>query len=374
MISLWNESEAINLQQGNYLSSVTKLERIIENSNSVMSGFKLLQFTESTQSTLISSGENFKISHKQSEESISVYTVFFTLDYVVALPLKKNLILFVNFKPKINYFFILSFSAYFFILFFFFNRLSFNYYKSRNLFKRKFKLERTRAKKLSEKKIIDITTKLAHDIRSPLSTLALISNKIENHEARNLQASVIAQINQIASDLLINKKLTPQTSINLNTIKELSFVQLFEQLKAEYILKSTSNDQNIKFIMDPNLREIAVYAPNFLYASLNNLIQNSIEATAQINSASILLRTKIIGESILQIEIIDNGKGIPPQILEKLGKQKISFDKLQTTSGTGIGVFNTYNHIKQVGGDMHFESILNVKTIITLTLPIKLFS
>ncbi len=126
--------------------------------------------------------------------------------------------------------------------------------------------------------------------------------------------------------------------------------------------------------MTNSLQKILEFLKSNDIAPSNNLIQNSIEATAQINSASILLRTKIIGESILQIEIIDNGKGIPPQILEKLGKQKISYDKQQTTSGTGIGVFNTYNYMKQVGGDMHFESILNIKIIITLTLPIKLFS
>lgn len=126
--------------------------------------------------------------------------------------------------------------------------------------------------------------------------------------------------------------------------------------------------------MTNSLQKILEFLKSNDIAPSNNLIQNSIEATAQINSASILLRTKIIGESILQIEIIDNGKGIPPQILEKHGKQKISYDKQQTKSGTGIGVFNTYNYMKQVGGDMHFESILNIKTIITLTLPIKLFS
>jgi len=39
MISLWYESESINLQQGNYLSSVTKLERVIDSSTSFMSVF-----------------------------------------------------------------------------------------------------------------------------------------------------------------------------------------------------------------------------------------------------------------------------------------------------------------------------------------------
>lgn len=372
-VLLWYETEAINLQQGNYLSSVTKLERIINNSGSILSGVKLIQFATSPPTVLISLGDNFEFSNKNLEEKLNVSTTFFIFDYLVVLRLEQNLLIYFNFKPKINKFFLMIISSYFFILFFFFNNLSFKNYKSRILFKRKFKMQRARARKISDRKIVEITTRLAHDIRSPLSTLALISGKIENPEIKNLQIAVISQIQQIASDLLIRKKSLSPVLVNENSITEISFFHLFEQLKSEYLIKSKSLSQKVDFYLDPDLREIAVYAPTFLYACLNNLIQNSFEATNHLDSPSISLHTKIVDKSLLQIEIFDNGKGIPLEILSKLGKVKMSYGKDNTTSGTGIGVFNTYHQVKEIGGKMKFESILNTKTTISIVLPIKLF-
>lgn len=369
-VSLWFESEAISLQQGNYLSSVTKLERVINNSTAVLSGAKLVQIKPTELSVLISIGEEFQFSPQKMTNDFDVYSNFFTLDYVVYLSLKSDLVLFINFKPNINKFLLLIFSAYFFILFFFFNSLNFTYYKSRNLIKKKFKLQRSKSRKMSERKVISISKKLAHDIRSPLSTLTLISDKIENPEIKQLQASVIFQINQIAADLLNGTKNEIQIHSSEDGLKpEISFLQLFEQLKTEYTIKN----KYVKFQIHQDIREIAIHAPKFLYACLNNLIQNSVEATEELMSPDILITAKIIENIKLQIDVTDNGKGIPQSILEKLGKSKISYGKQNTSSGSGIGVFNTYSQVKEIGGEMQFESILNEKTVISMILPIKLF-
>jgi len=71
----------------------------------------------------------------------------------------------------------------------------------------------------------------------------------------------------------------------------------------------------------------------------------------------------------VNITISDTGKGIPEDSLFKI------FDPFFTTKGvgegTGLGLSITYDIIKAHGGDIKFESKVNVGTTVTVTLPME---
>ncbi|MBC7420080.1 MAG: sensor histidine kinase [Bdellovibrio sp.] len=202
---------------------------------------------------------------------------------------------------------------------------------------------------------INLSRKLAHDIRSPLSTLNLISSKIDNVQAKELQIAVISQINQIAEELL-NDTRSNQT---------LDYSQLIDQLESEYKLKSESLQRKFKFIRESKFRNIK--CPDFLYSIINNIIQNSIDATepgkGQIKITSTLSEAKIL------ICITDNGRGMPKDILDVIGLREISFGKSE--EGNGIGLYSATQALKKMGGLLEVNSVLNKGTSITLHVPNK---
>ena len=67
------------------------------------------------------------------------------------------------------------------------------------------------------------------------------------------------------------------------------------------------------------------------------------------------------------LEIRDNGKGIPKNLLEKI------FDPFYTTKqeGTGLGLSITYSIIHRHGGEIKFQSEIEKGTLVKIKLPRK---
>jgi two-component system sporulation sensor kinase A len=93
-----------------------------------------------------------------------------------------------------------------------------------------------------------------------------------------------------------------------------------------------------------------------------NLIKNAIDAME--NGGNIVLHVMEIKESI-QIQVMDQGCGIPKELLDKIG------EPFYTTKekGTGIGLMVCYQIIENYGGMIEMDSTEGIGTTFTITLP-----
>jgi anti-sigma regulatory factor (Ser/Thr protein kinase) len=96
---------------------------------------------------------------------------------------------------------------------------------------------------------------------------------------------------------------------------------------------------------------------------LSNLIGNSIEA---MNGNGTILIKLLHEDEFIKLIISDNGKGIPREILDKLGNYGMSHDK---KNGSGLGVYHAKNTIEKLSGRLSIVSELNKGTDVTLTIP-----
>lgn len=72
---------------------------------------------------------------------------------------------------------------------------------------------------------------------------------------------------------------------------------------------------------------------------------------------------------LLQLKITDNGRGIPHDILSKIGCKGFSFGQQNhTTAGSGLGVHNAIELIKSWGGEFYISSRINVGTEVVIKL------
>ena len=99
---------------------------------------------------------------------------------------------------------------------------------------------------------------------------------------------------------------------------------------------------------------------------ISNLVNNSVEAFAGPGRVTIAIRAQKDSSSII---VSDNGKGIPPEILAKLGERGVTHGKEGTASGSGIGVFHARETIEKFGGKFQIQSKVGMGTMITITLP-----
>lgn len=101
---------------------------------------------------------------------------------------------------------------------------------------------------------------------------------------------------------------------------------------------------------------------------LVNLIVNAADAMSSLNRRGLLtVRTRITSSDTVQIDICDNGLGIPKEALGRV------FDPFFTTKsvgkGTGMGLSICYRIIENHGGTITLNSKPGAGTIVTLTLP-----
>ena len=98
-----------------------------------------------------------------------------------------------------------------------------------------------------------------------------------------------------------------------------------------------------------------------------NLLTNAAQATADAGGV-ITVRTMLRDSGHVAVEVIDNGHGIPPDVLKKV------FDPFFTTKavgkGTGLGLSISYKIIESHGGRIEVASEAGKGTRFTVVLPI----
>ncbi|MEQ1630470.1 MAG: ATP-binding protein [Gallionella sp.] len=110
-----------------------------------------------------------------------------------------------------------------------------------------------------------------------------------------------------------------------------------------------------------------VCSPSQLNQVFLNLVTNAAQALPD-ERGTITLNSRVDGGGVL-VEVVDNGKGIPPDVLPKI------FDPFFTTKdigkGTGLGLSISYKIIQQHGGRITVESKLGMGTRFSVWLPLK---
>ncbi|MBI4356250.1 MAG: GAF domain-containing protein [Candidatus Omnitrophica bacterium] len=94
-----------------------------------------------------------------------------------------------------------------------------------------------------------------------------------------------------------------------------------------------------------------------------NLVLNACQAMG--GKGRLELSAQVRGPTV-EVKVIDNGPGIPPEKLSKI------FDPFYTTkqNGTGLGLFVTQRIMKAHGGSLAVESALGQGTTFTVKLPV----
>jgi len=203
---------------------------------------------------------------------------------------------------------------------------------------------------------------IAHEIRNPLTSLKgflqlLKHESMANNHYFDIMLSELDRINFIVSELLVLSK--PQ----LQFYKQQNINTLLENVIA--LLESQANLNNVQFMtnLHPSLPAI-VCEENKIKQVFINLVKNSIEAMP--NGGHVTISTKLLDRHNMQVEIADNGPGIPIEAIPKLG------EPFYTTkaNGTGLGLMVTNKILRDHRGYLRITSEQNQGTTVHVVLPI----
>jgi signal transduction histidine kinase len=215
-----------------------------------------------------------------------------------------------------------------------------------------------------------LASKVAHDIRSPLSAMNLFVSSLNEipDDKRRLMTQASRRINEIANDLLANHRLTNQpaatSSLETRFAKVADLVQeICEEKQALY-----HSRRDLSIVIDlTRVRDLHETQHGVeISRVISNLIDNAAEAIDGAGSIRVRL---ISGARDCVLTITDDGKGIPADVLERLGHEPVSFGKTDGTSGNGLGVYNAARTLSAMGGRLTIQSREGEGTIVSLQIP-----
>ena len=218
-------------------------------------------------------------------------------------------------------------------------------------------LEETKTKKLMA--IGELTARIAHDLRNPLSviknTVYLMQMRNPNVDGNNkkdfdtLTRAISRMTHQI--DEVLDYVTPKPLDLQKNSIQQILYITL-ERIKIPEDIIINHPQMDVEIMCDKDKLEIVFV----------NLIMNAIQAMNNQGEVSI----RIIDEyaSVL-IEVEDTGQGIPNDILPKI------FEPLFTTRqiGTGLGLVSCKSIIEKHGGTIDVKTKVGVGTTFRIRLP-----
>ena len=101
---------------------------------------------------------------------------------------------------------------------------------------------------------------------------------------------------------------------------------------------------------------------------LLNIINNGFQALQGVKNPVLMVSTKRSGDQI-EIQIADNGPGIPDQIKDKIFQP--FFTTKPTGQGTGLGLSLAYDIVKAHGGELSVETKEGSGTKFKIVLPVE---
>ncbi len=374
----WQQSEFVELQQGNIVSSIAKLQRVIQNSV-ILDGVKVVDYNgnslmEIGNSVLTTNNPHFSEDY-QVIQNISLFrnTIYFNT---------KHSILAFNFSAQYLYFFLLLISGYFFYITSLFFKMRSKIIIEQQDAKNRMLITEIKIKEQAALETMNLASQVSHDIRSPLAALNMtIANLKDIPEQQRITLRAASnRINDIANTLLTRAKEQKSDSsnssskahTNTNAPMKLQVELLPAILDTIVSEKRVQYRDKIQVEIEADFKNaygaFANINPTELSRVISNLINNSVEALPDAKGKFTLSVVKESNQVVIFAQ--DNGKGIPTHILAKLGQMGVSHGKEGTQSGSGLGVYHAKSTIEQFGGQFEIQSTPNVGTKIIMTLPL----
>lgn len=210
-----------------------------------------------------------------------------------------------------------------------------------------------------------LSAQVAHDIRSPLaaleSALKDVSQLPENK--RLLIRGAAGRIRDIANELL--EKNRRAVAAGEQPLEPRLLAGLIESVVTEKHAQYRDR-LNVNIDFGPGPESYGLFAkvrPAEFGRLLSNLINNAVEALDGGGSVQLSLGLE---EGKIALKISDSGKGIPPEVLSRLGRRGETHGK---AGGTGLGLHHAKTAMEGWGGSLAIASEQGKGTTVMLILP-----
>jgi len=221
-------------------------------------------------------------------------------------------------------------------------------------------------------KIRKITGQVVHDMGSPIQCLRTMTENVKNISEfdRRVIRNAADRINDILNNLTAKYGATGKiVNESPNVLAPEIISCLVDGILSEKRVQFAAYDIAFELHIANDAHGIFAKVNSERFKRIiSNVINNAVEAIAKKQQQHGCINIHVYkAANLLNIQIKDNGCGIPRTILEKLGVDQIT---TKTEGEHGIGLSSAIAQLKEWGGSYNIDSVEEVGVTFTIGLPI----
>ena len=202
---------------------------------------------------------------------------------------------------------------------------------------------------------------VAHDLRTPLASAHIaIEQELNQREKQDDKEHLLSALNDIVylSALTDNLHLASQLADGADPLRgnpTTDLTQLVERSLLRFSLLGKRKGVEVAGAY-PDSAVYITCNPTMAEQAINNVLQNAVIHNTEGGHVAIILSTPT--EDTFCVEIVDDGPGVPPEVLPKLGDRTFRSDEARKRDpkGSGLGLAITSEVCLRAGFDLTFEA------------------
>lgn len=207
----------------------------------------------------------------------------------------------------------------------------------------------------------------AHELATPLSTIAVASKELERLlEKQGAPREVSADAALIRRQVERCRNILTQMSANAGQSAGEVWVDCTGMELVSAAVAETEKVQHIEVTSQPDALSSRIYLPKTaVIQAIRSLIKNALQASGE--DKRVQVKLSAVGAS-LQLDVCDEGAGMPREVLARAGDP--FFTTKAPGEGMGLGLFLTRTVLERIGGKLSLSSSPGQGTRATVQVPL----
>jgi two-component system sensor histidine kinase RegB len=228
--------------------------------------------------------------------------------------------------------------------------------------------ERERAAEKQEKlaSLATLAAGAAHELATPLSTIALVAKELERQLQRSQQLpGAIEDVRLIREEVERCRNIMSQMAVDAGEAAGEPMERLSIEAIVERVLAGVGEKGRVRVVLEPGAGAQTLAVPPRAFAqAINALLKNALQASPDDSEVSLRIKADAL---TCRIEVADQGTGMTSEVLARAGEP--FFTTKEPGRGMGLGLFLTRSLLEQLGGRLELGHAPERGTIATLVLP-----
>jgi two-component system sensor histidine kinase RegB len=208
----------------------------------------------------------------------------------------------------------------------------------------------------------------AHELASPLSTIAVVAKELELHLRTGAHLEdAVEESKLIRREVNRCRVILDQMAAGAGEATGEALVRLSVEELVEDSLARLRERGRIEVRFEGDSGKRVLFAPRTaLVRAVRSLVRNALDASGEIEKVHLAVEE---AEGGLSLRVIDHGRGMTPEVLARAGDP--FFTTKEPGQGMGLGIFITRTVVERLGGSLRIESVPGRGTSACVFLPLR---